>query len=156
MRLASLALVGVLALSACAQTGGPTAQPPSVSQIATDVNLLATGLIPVVTALATTPGVDPKVVAAAQTALQTIQNDAKVLAASVQPSPDIVSEVVQTVEVLAGLTGTVPALAPFAPAIQAAVALLPVILQVANINIQASPPAIMPAAQARMILAAPH
>lgn len=141
-----LLLAAALLLSACSGSGTVT------SRAATDIQIIAAGLGPVVTALATTPGVNPATVAQAQKDLAILQEDAKAIAASTSTQGTIAQEVNATVQALAGIAGTIPALASYAPVIQAAAALLPVILTEAGVNVAGIHPATMSPDEARGIL----
>ncbi len=126
---------------------------PSASQVATDVNLIATAMGPVVAALATTPNVSPALVTKAQGYLAIIQADAaKIAAATLNPPAGTVQEIVQVVQALAGIVGSIPALAPYAVVIQAAVALAPVMLAAVGVQVTGAAPSMTPT-QARAILA---
>lgn len=145
MKMTRRVLLAALPLAAC-QTGVTT------SQVATDVNLIASGLQPVAAALATSPNIPANVVAKAQSYLSIIQADAaKIAAATANPPADVVQEVVQAVQAFASIASTIPALAPYAVVIQAAVALLPVILASAGIKVSGAAPSMGPT-QARAVL----
>ena len=145
MKISRRILLAAIPLAGC-KTG------PTTSQIATDVNLIASGLQPVAAALSTAPNVSADVVAKVQSYLSIIQADAaKIAAATANPPADVVQEVVQTVQAFASIASTIPALAPYAVIIQAAVALLPVILASAGLKVSGAAPS-MPPTQARAVL----
>lgn len=142
-----LLLATALLLSACAGTSTP------VSQAATDIQLIAAGLGPVVAALATTPGVNPATVAEAQKDLAILQADAKTIGAATSTPGTVAQEVNAAVQALASIAGTIPVLAPYAVVIQAATALLPVIMAEAGVGVAGIHPATMAPDMARGILA---
>ena len=131
-------------------------KPVTTTQIASDVQLIASGLQPVVNALVNAPNVSASVIAQVQGYLATIKADAAQIAASTAtPAVGTVQQIVQAVQALAGIAGSIPALAPYAMAIQAAVALLPVLLADVGVVTSGAKPSMTPM-QARAILAASH
>ncbi|WP_428493103.1 hypothetical protein [Rhodopila sp.] len=139
--------VALIPLAACATK-------LTISQVAADINLEAQGLAPFVAALAAVPNIPAATVAKAQSLFAVIQADAKAFAASVaNPPAGTVQEVQQAVQGLAAIAATIPALAPYALVIQAAVALLPVMLTAVGVPVVGGAPK-MSAAQARAVLAA--
>ena len=141
------ALIPAGILAACGQN-------LTISQVAADINLEAQGLAPVVAALAAVPNIPAVTVAKAQALFAVIQADAKAFATSVaNPPAGTVQEVEQAVQALAAIAAAIPALAPYAVVIQAAVALLPVMLASVGVPVVGSAPK-MSATQARAVLAA--
>lgn len=151
LRIAGITLcTAAIALAAC-QT------PPTVSQAATDANLIATGLSAAVTSIAAIPGVDPATVATLQADLKIVQTDAAQIAATTStPSTSTVSEIVQTVEAIAPIAlALVPGGSALVPVIDAALSLAPVLATDLGVS-GAVPGAVAPvytAAQARALLA---
>ena len=141
------AMVPAIMVAACGQK-------LTISQVAQDISLEAQGLAPMVAALAAAPNIPAATVAKAQALFAVIQADAKAFAASVaNPPAGTVQEVEQAVQGLAAIAATIPALAPYAVVIQAAVALLPVMLASVGVPVVGAAPK-MGAAQARAVLAA--
>lgn len=141
----------VPALALLAACGKPAV---TFSSVANDVTLVAAGLGPVVNALQMTPGVTAATVAMARGYLATIEADAKQIATATENPPTAVGqEVVQDIQALAGITSTIPALAPYAVIVEAAVAMIPVILAGLGVQATGASPK-MSAAQARATLAA--
>ena len=126
----------------------------TISRVAADINLEAQGLATVVAALAAVPNIPAATIVKAQSLFAVIQADAKAFAASVaNPPAGTVQEVEQAVQALAAIAASIPALAPYAVVIQAAVALLPVMLASVGVPVVGAAPK-MGAAQARAVLAA--
>lgn len=125
-------LCGAVALSVVACS----AQNTSPSQIATDVNLVASGLSAAVTQVAAIPGINPTVVAQLQADLALIQKDAAQVAAdTAAPSASLVQEIASTVQAVATVAlPLVPGGAPFVPVIQAAVSMLPTLLAAVHVS----------------------
>lgn len=121
MRNRNLAIVSTLAigLAACALTP---------AQIATDIGLLSSGLQAVVAALSGTPNIPPATIATAQTALAEITSAAGVAASDpTKVTTTVAEQVAADVSTIAEIAAGVPALAPYAKDLNAAIALVPVI-----------------------------
>jgi hypothetical protein len=136
-----------LALAAC--------QGQTASQLQSDVTALSTGLSGVVAALQAVPGVAASVIAQAQTAIATIQANASAIASALTPSATTVQSISSAVTALSGLlTPFFPGAPAIAAVIQAAVAIVPVILSEAGVSGAVAGAGVgMSAAQARAILA---
>jgi hypothetical protein len=145
--LCATAFVPALGLIGC---GGQTA-----SQIAADVNLIASGLTAAIAQIGQIPGVPSVATAQIDFYLATIQADAaKIAGATSTPAASSVQEVGQVVQALASVVlPLVPAGSVIEATVKAAVSLLPVILAAVGVS-GAGVPAKYRPEQARAILAA--
>ncbi len=141
------AFLPALGLIGC---GGQTA-----SQIAADVNLIASGLAAATAQLGQIPGVPNAALTQVDFYLATIQADAAKIAGALSTSAtSTVQEVSQVVQALASVVlPLVPAGSVIEATVNAAVSLLPVILAAVGVS-GAGVPAKYRPAQARAILAA--
>jgi len=145
--LCTTAFLPALGLIGC---GGQTA-----SQIAADVNLIASGLTAAVAQIGQIPEVPSAALTQIDFYLATIQADAaKIARATSTPATSTVQEIGQVVQALASVVlPLVPTGSVIEATVQAAVSLLPVILAAAGVS-GAGVPAKYRPAQARAILAA--
>ena len=147
---ATPALALALAVTGCA---GQT-----TTQLQADVTAISSGLAGVVAALRALPGnpVPASVIAQAETVIADIQGNAAAIASTLTPAPSIVQAIGTAVSTLDALVAPFFPQAPaVAAVVQAALALVPVVL--ASAGIAAAPLAAPPrftTAQARAILAA--
>ncbi len=138
-------LIAALNLTGCSGTATPT-------QLATDVNLIASGLSSVVASISQLPGVSTTVVTQLQADLATIQADAAKVASTAQSS--VVQEIGQVVQAVAAIVlPLIPGGSALAATVQAAVSLLPTVLAAAGVAGAAVTTPFTPE-QARLILAA--
>jgi hypothetical protein len=149
LAVSALATVSAVALAAC------TSGTPTASQLAADVNLIATGLTAALPQIQQIPGLPAAALAEIEKYLAIIQADAvKVAAAVASPPPGTVQEIAQVVQALAAVAlPLLPAGSVAEAAIQAAISLLPVILAAIGVA-GAGVPARYAPADARAILAA--
>jgi hypothetical protein len=126
--LGAAALLPAAALLACGT------QTPS--QIATDVNLIASGLAAAIASIRQIPGVPAAALAQLESYLVIIQADAaKVASATATPATSTVQEISQVVQAIALVAlPRVPAGSVTQATIQAAVSLLPVILAAVGVS----------------------
>jgi hypothetical protein len=141
-------------LSACNSTSTST----TPSQIATDVNLISTGLSAAVASIAAIPGVDPTQLATLQADLKIVQTDAATVAAATAAPTSTVQEIVSTIDALAPIAlALVPGGSALVPVIDAATSLAPALL--ADLGVSGVTSAALPVhtaytpAQARALLA---
>jgi hypothetical protein len=108
----------------------------TVSQIATDVNLIASGLAAAVANIKQIRGVPIAVLTQLEFYLVTIQTDAaKVASATSTPATSVVQEISQVVQALASIAlPLIPAGSVIQATIQAALSLLPVILAAVGVS----------------------
>jgi hypothetical protein len=146
-------LLGVAVLLPAATPLACGTQTPS--QIASDVNLVASGLAAAINDIKQIPGVPAAALAQLELYLATIQADAaKVASATATPTTSTVQEISQVVQALASVAlPLVPAGSVMQATIQAAVSLLPVILAAVGVSGAGVPVSYRPS-QARAILAA--
>jgi len=149
----TLVLILAAAVAGCG-VGGANA--PSEPTLQTDVTLISTGLSGIVASLQATPGINfPAAIAAqAQMILADIQANAAGIAASLTPGPDPVKAVATAVNTLANLLAPYLPQAPgVAALIQAALALIPIVLAMAGLSgaVKTRRPAMAPE-QARAVL----
>ena len=145
------AAAALLSVAACSSS-------ITTSQIATDANLIAQGLQPLAADVAAIPGVPSATLAKVQADLAKLQQAAAGIATatagqqttSVQGIAALVEEIASVVLPL------VPGGAPWVLVVQAAQALVPVILAAAGVSGSTGAAPTMPATQARLILAASH
>jgi hypothetical protein len=127
-------VLGVIA-TACTPVPAPTPLTFAPTKIASDVSLISLGLAPVIAAMGTIPGVNKKALAQAQGYMKQLQTFAATFASEVtNPSPTDVQAVVTLVQAIAAIAVMVPAVAPYAAVIQAAVSLLPGLLALAGVS----------------------
>lgn len=147
-------LLGLLTMGTLAACATPGATTPT--QLATDVNLIASGLSAAIASVAAIPGVSAAAVTQLQGYLATIQADAKTVAAATVTTPtSTVQEVAQAVQAVASVAlPLIPGGSTVLALIQAAISLLPSILAAIGVSgaAPATPPVYSPA-QARLILA---
>lgn len=126
MKYLPLALAGLVV--ACSVTA---------TQVATDAGLISSGLTAAVAAIAATPGVDQTKLATLNADLLTVQKAAAAIAAA--PSPTLASEIGTAVDDLAPIAeALVPASSYVVVAVEAAVALVPVLLNEAGAPVVAA------------------
>jgi hypothetical protein len=108
----------------------------TVSQIATDVNLIASGLTAAIANIKQIPGVPTAILTQLEFYLATIQADAaKVASATSTPATSVVQEISQVVQALASIAlPLIPAGSVIQATIQAALSLLPVILAAVGVS----------------------
>ncbi len=141
-------LIAALNLTGCA---GTAATP---TQLATDVNLIASGLSAAIASISQIPGVSATVVSQLQADLATIQADAAKVAST--PQASIVQEIGTVVQAVATIAlPLIPGGSAVAATVQAAVSLLPAVLAAAGVNGVTIAAQFTPD-QARLILAAAH
>ncbi len=148
-----LSTVPAALMAACT----PTSTTPTVSQLASDASLIASGMAAVVTALQSQPGIPAATLVQLQGYLATLQKDAAaVAAATATPATSTVQEIAQIVQTVAPIAlSFVPGGGAVAAIVQAAVALLPAItaaIGVAGAPLGAAP--VYAPDQARLILRA--
>ena len=144
-----LASITALAVAACSTT---------VSQVATDVQLVATGVEAVLTAVKGISGVSSDTIADIEKYVTIVKDDAaKVAADTSSAGTDKVQEIVAAVKSINSIVGALAGVPSGVTAlINAAVSLLPTLLQAAGISsadMSAQAP-VYSAAQARAILSA--
>jgi hypothetical protein len=150
-RIAGLTLAAAALLAGCTST-----TPVTPSTVATDANLITTGLSAAVAQIALVPGVNAATVATLQADLAIVQKDAASIAAATSaPSASTVQEIVQTVEAIAPVAlALVPGGSALVPVIDAAVSLAPTLI--ADIQAVKTAGAVAPGAysteEARLIL----
>jgi hypothetical protein len=145
-----LAMAGAaVALSACGTT-------ITSSQLATDVQLIASGLSSAITAIAAIPGVPAATVTQLQGYLATIKTDAgQVAAATASAGTNVVQEIASTVQTVAGIAlPLIPGGSAIVPIINAAISLLPTILAAAGVTSATKTSPVYSPEQARLILRA--
>jgi hypothetical protein len=127
------------------------------SQLAIDVNLIASGLAAAIVDIKQIPGVPTADLTQLESYLAIIQADAaKVASATAVPATSTVQEISQVVQALASVAlPLIPAGSVIQAIILAAVSLLPVILAAVGVS-GAGIPAKYPPGQARAILVAAH
>lgn len=126
----------MLAFAAAGCSGGANA-PSSAPTLQSDVTLISSGLSGIIALLQATPGVSlpPAIAAQAQMILADIQANAAGIAASATPGADPVKAISTAVNTLANILAPYLPQAPgVAALIQAALALLPVILAMAGLT----------------------
>jgi hypothetical protein len=128
MNLSRRALLGTSGLSALAACTTSTTS-PTVSQIASDVNLIATGMTSVVTALQDVPNIPAATLKQLQSYVVALQQAASTVATSTAtPATSAVQEIVTVVEDIAPIAlSFVPGGGAIAAIVQAAISLLPVV-----------------------------
>jgi hypothetical protein len=121
----AIVLASAVALAGCSST--PSTAP---SQIATDANLIATGLSAAVAQIALVPGVNQTTLATIQADVTLVQKDAASIASATSaPSASTVAEIVQTVQAVAPVAlALVPGGSALVPVIDAAVSLAPALI----------------------------
>jgi len=141
------ASVSALALAGCA------GQTPT--QLQSDVTAISQGLSGIVSALKAIPSVPANIVAEAQTAISAIQTNAATIAAALTPQASVVQQIAQAVTTLSTLlTPFFPLSAPVAGVVQAALALVPVILAAVGVQSAGASLSTMTPEQARLVLRA--
>lgn len=133
------------------------ANAPSTSQLAQDAKLIAAGLSGVTAALASVPGVPPAALAQVNSYLVLVQADADTIAQATAGAPPVAT--VQDIAALVGRVAAavlplVPGGGPLVAVVQAAEALVPVILAAAGVASATPGQIAYTPAQARAILAA--
>ncbi len=148
--LATSGLVASVALAACSTANTVP------SQVATDVQLIASGLSAAIAAVAAIPGVPAATVTQLQGYLATIQTDAaQVASATASASTSTVQEIATTVQAVADVAlPLIPGGAVAVPLINAAVSLLPSILTAFGITSATKRAPVYTPDQARLILRA--
>jgi hypothetical protein len=141
------AIVPVVALVGC--------EVQTASQIASDVQLIASGLTAAMGDIKLLPGISNAAVTQLDFYLATIQADAaKVASTTSIPAASTIQEIAQVVQTLAAVAlPLVPGGSVIEAAIQAALSLLPAVLAAVGVSGAAMPAKYQPA-QARAILAA--
>jgi hypothetical protein len=148
--LSALPFFAALNLTGCAGTTTTT----TPTQLATDVNLIASGLSSAIASISQIPGVSAAIVSQLQADLATIQADAAQVANATQPA--IVQEIGTVVQAVATIAlPLIPGGSAVAATVQAAVSLLPVVLATAGVSGAPVATQFTPE-QARLILAAAH
>lgn len=125
----------MLVFAAAGCSGGANA--PSAPTLQSDVTLISSGLSGIIALLQATPGVSlpPAIAAQAQAVLADIQANAAGIAASAAPGTDPVKAISTAVNTLANMLAPYLPQAPgVAALIQAALALIPVILTMAGLT----------------------
>jgi phage-related protein len=124
------------------------------SQLATDVNLIASGLAAAIASIQQIPGVASTTLTQLQADLTTIQADAAQVASA--PATSVVQAIGQAVQAVAALVlPLVPGGSSIEVTVQAALSLLPEIMAAAGVSGATTTPKFTPE-QARLILAAAH
>jgi nucleoid-associated protein YgaU len=125
------ALIPAVVLAACSGTTAPT-----VTQLATDAKLIASGLAAAIASIAAIPGVSAATVATLQADLATVQSDAaSIAAATATPATSVVSEIVQAVQAIAPIAlSLIPGASAIVPIINAATSLLPGLLSAVGLS----------------------
>ncbi len=144
----AFALLPVSTIVACGM------QTPSPSQLASDVNLIVTGLTAAVASIKQIPGVPAPAVMQLQLYLTKIQADAQQIVAT--PAPSTVQEIGQVVQDVAAIAlPLIPGGSVVEATVQAAVSLLPTLMAAIGVSGAALSTKYDPD-QARLILAAAH
>lgn len=145
------AALAISVLSGCSLISSTTP-----SQLQQDVTTLADGLSGIVGALQSLPAnlqPSPDVVAKIQTEIDAIKADAAAIGSTANPSSTTVQRISTAVGIVASLVGPFfPAAPMVAMVVQAALAILPVILSAVGIATAAAAPQKYTPGQARMIL----
>ena len=132
------ACLGLLTAATATAVLGACSNLP-LSQLASDANLIATGISSAVASIKLIPGLPTAAVTQIEGYLATIQKDAAAIAAATTaPATGNVQEIAQAVQAIASvvlpLGAAVPGLAPFVPLIEAAISLLPAILAAVGVS----------------------
>lgn len=143
----TLLLVAPGALAGCATLNSP-------SQLATDVQLVASGVTAAVQQIAAIPGVSASVLTRVQADALTVSADAaKVAAAAASATGGLVQQIAAAVKEIAALVLPLfPSTQPFVPLIEAALSLLPVLLASAGVSGSAGTTPVYTPEEARLIL----
>lgn len=157
----ALSLAAALSLGACSATSPavtPTTINAAVQQAAVDINLVAGGLAAITPTLAGL-GLPPATVTQIQGYVATLQADAKSISAAVAASTTPSTTTVQEIATVTGQIATavltaLPGGGAAVVAVQAAQALVPVILAAFHVT-GAAPVATMTPDEARLILSKP-
>ena len=147
----------LLTLAACAHPVTAPSVQASAAQLASDVQLIDNGLSAVLPSVARVANVPPATVARINADLAKIQADAAQVQADVTATSAVPTGVVQEIasvvtDVATVVLPAVPGAAPFVPVVQAANALVPVLLNAIGSPAAGAAPVMSPSA-ARLVLA---
>ncbi len=153
-----LAVAAAIAFVGCTASPGTTTTITSTaSRLASDVNLVATGLAAALPAIAQVPGVPAATIAQINADLASIQKDAAAVQAATAANGAAPASTVQEIASVVGDIATValplvPGGSAIVPVVQAAEALLPGILSAADVVAAGAPANAMDPSSARLIL----